>query len=219
MFKNKKILVTAGPTWVAVDRVRVMTSRFSGETGLRFARHFKNLGAQVTLLMGPGRAKFLASDWQEMTIHQFFYYDELATLLDQEVKKTNYDIIIHSSAVSDYKVQNQKNGKIASGINDLQLNLTPTAKLVDKLRIDAPNAFLVKFKLQVGLSKEELWSIAENSLKASNADLIVANDLDQMDGENHLAYIIDPQGNRVEAKTKEEMCLKLQEEIAKRLTK
>ena len=216
MYKDKKILVTAGPTWVAVDRVRVLTSVFSGETGLRFARHFKDLGANVTLLMGPGRAKFQKEDWNEMNIRQFSYYDELASLLDEEVKN-KYDIVIHSSAVSDYKIANEVSGKTPSGKNDLQLNLSPTEKLVDKIRQQDPDVFLVKFKLQVGLSKEELWSIADKSLKATGADLIVANDLDYMEGENHVAYIIDPQGKRVEAHTKEEMCKKLEKEIASRI--
>lgn len=216
MFKNKKVLITAGPTWVAVDRVRVLTSIFSGETGLRFARHFKDLGADVTLLMGPGRAKFQKEDWNEMNVRQFCYYDELAQLLDEEVKK-KFDIIIHSSAVSDYKIANEVSGKTPSGKSDLQLNLCPTEKLVDKIRQDDPDTFLVKFKLQVGLSKEELWEIADNSLKATGANLIVANDLDYMEGENHVAFIIDPQGNRVEALTKEEMCSKLEKAIASRI--
>jgi len=216
LFKNKKILVTAGPTWSKVDRVRVLTSIFSGETGLRFARHFKSLGANVTLLMGPGRARFCKEDWQEMNIRQFWYYDDLADLLEEELE-SHYDIIIHSSAVSDYKVADNKNEKTPSGRNDLSLGLLPTAKLVDRIRTLAPESFLIKFKLQVGLTKEELHSIAINSLHASNADLIVANDLDYMEGEKHIAFIISPQGDSCEATTKEEMCQNLEQQIRIRL--
>jgi phosphopantothenoylcysteine synthetase/decarboxylase len=217
MFKNKKVLVTAGPTWAAVDRVRVMTSIFSGETGLRFARHFKEIGADVTLLMGPGRAKFVKEDWSEMNIRQFFYYDELAELLDEELDNNSFDIIIHSSAVSDYKVANAFDGKTPSGLDQFSLQLEETAKLVDRIREKSPEAFLVKFKLQVGLTPEKLYNIALNSLKATGADLIVANDLDTMEGENHVAYIIDPQGKSRKALTKEEMCRGLEEEILKRM--
>ena len=217
MFKGKKVLVTAGPTWSAVDRVRVMTSIFSGETGLRFARHFKSLGADVTLLMGPGRAKFCTEDWTEMNVKQFWYYDDLADLLESELNDNSYDIIIHSSAVSDYKIKNANSGKTPSGKNDLSIPLEPTAKLVDRIRQQAPKAFLVKFKLQVGLTQEELYNIAFNSLKASNANLIVANDLDHMDGENHVAYVIDPNGQSQEARTKVEMCDLLAKEISERI--
>jgi phosphopantothenoylcysteine synthetase/decarboxylase len=217
MFKGKKVLVTAGPTWSKVDRVRVMTSIFSGETGLRFARHFQSLGADVTLLMGPGRAKFTADDWQQMTVKQFWYYDDLADLLDSELTKNQYDIIIHSSAVSDYKIKDAHSGKTPSGKDDLSIALEPTAKLVDKIRTQAANAFLVKFKLQVGLTPEELYEIAFNSMNASNADLIVANDLDHMDGENHVAFVIDPTGKSQQARTKVEMCDLLAKEIYSRI--
>ncbi|MCM8532779.1 MAG: hypothetical protein NE330_16545 [Lentisphaeraceae bacterium] len=217
MFEGKKVLVTAGPTWSAVDRVRVMTSIFSGETGLRFARHFKDSGADVTLLMGPGRAKFTTEDWNEMTVKQFWYYDDLAELLETELTENKYDIIIHSSAVSDYKIKNASSGKTPSGKADLSIPLEPTAKLVDRIRQIAPEAFLVKFKLQVGLTPEELYEISFNSLKASRADLIVANDLDHMDGENHVAFVIDPDGESQEARTKVEMCELLSKEISKRI--
>ncbi|MCM8535080.1 MAG: hypothetical protein NE334_04020 [Lentisphaeraceae bacterium] len=217
MFEGKKVLVTAGPTWSAVDRVRVMTSIFSGETGLRFARHFKDAGADVTLFMGPGRAKFTTADWNEMSVKQFWYYDDLAELLESELSENKYDIIIHSSAVSDYKIKNASNGKTPSGKADLSIPLEPTAKLVDRIREIAPEAFLVKFKLQVGLTPEELYEIAFNSLKASKADLIVANDLDHMDGENHVAFVIDPNGKSQEARTKIEMCELLSKEISQRI--
>ena len=213
MFKGKKILVTAGPTWAAVDRVRVMTSIFSGETGLRFARHFNDLGAQVTLLMGPGRAKYHKEDWSEMNIRQFFYYDELSELLEEELDENSYDFVIHSAAVSDYKTDQSYTGKTPSGLNDFSIQLTPTAKLVDRIREKSPSTFLIKFKLQVGLSPEELYEIALSSLKTTGADLIVANDLDTMEGDNHVAYIIDPQGKSRKVLTKEEMCLGLEEEI------
>ena len=218
MFENKKVLVTAGPTWVSVDRVRVMTSIFSGETGLRFARHFKDLGADVTLLMGPGRAKFIKEDWVEMNVRQFFYYDDLAELLEEELDKNQFDIVIHSSAVSDYKVANAHSGKTPSGMDEFSLALSPTAKLVDRIREKSPETFLVKFKLQVGLTPEELYDIAYNSLKSTGANLIVANDLDTMEGENHVAYIIDPKGNSKKVLTKDAMCRGLEEEIRQRLS-
>ncbi len=68
-----------------------VTSIFSGETGLRFARHFKDAGADVTLLMGPGRAKFEKEDWTEMNVRQFFYYDDLAELLEEELDNIDGD--------------------------------------------------------------------------------------------------------------------------------
>ena len=216
-YSGKKVLVTAGPTWVKIDRVRVLTSIFSGETGLRFARHFKELGADVTLLMGPGRARFVQEDFESMDVNYFTYYEDLDELLQKQLRDNSYDVIIHSSAVSDYNTVDKYDGKLASGNDAFRIDLTTTAKLVDYIREAAPDSFLVKFKLQVGTTKEELFDIALNSVKVSNAELIVANDLEHMDGENHVAYIIDQEGNSLEARTKEEMCKSLSDEISKRV--
>ena len=51
--RDKKILVTAGSTWVALDSVRVITNIFTGALGLRIAEEARRRGAEVTLLMGP----------------------------------------------------------------------------------------------------------------------------------------------------------------------
>ncbi|MBU1999188.1 MAG: phosphopantothenoylcysteine decarboxylase, partial [Candidatus Omnitrophica bacterium] len=51
--KNKKILITAGPTWVPVDDVRVISNSASGETGILLAKRLSGQGAKVTLLLGP----------------------------------------------------------------------------------------------------------------------------------------------------------------------
>ncbi|WDE98070.1 phosphopantothenoylcysteine decarboxylase [Lentisphaera profundi] len=201
---GKNILVTAGPTWTAVDRVRVLTSVFSGETGLRIARSLKDQGAKVTLFMGPGRAKFQTTDWTEMNIEQFFYYDELDSLLKTTELK-QFDAILHSSAVSDFQSSDVYQGKKSSK-SGFNIPLIPTEKLVDKIRTASPDSFLVKFKLQVGLSRQELHDIALNSLKASDAQLIVANNLDEMDGETHQTYLIDPQGQSTPASTKTSLC-------------
>src|SRR5438270_5761860 len=94
-FFGRRVLVTAGPTWVAVDRVRVITTVFTGETGLRVARHFRELGADVDLWMGPGRAQISAHDRSELTITDFRYYDDLASLVKTS-PVSGYDVIIHS---------------------------------------------------------------------------------------------------------------------------
>ncbi len=208
---RKKVLVTAGPTWTPVDRVRVLTSVFSGETGLRIARFFKDQDCEVHLFMGPGRAKYEKADWADMKISQFFYYEDLKKLLI-ETELNCFDIILHSSAVSDFQCSDVHNGKRSSK-DGFSIPLKPTEKLVDYIREDAPDAFLVKFKLQVGLSEQELHEIAMNSLKQSNANLIVANNLDEMDGEKHQTYIIQPDGTSTPAKTKTELCQNLKELI------
>ena len=213
---GKNILVTAGPTWTAVDKVRVLTSVFSGETGLRIARHMQDKGANVTLFMGPGRAKFETADWTDMNIQQFFYYHELKELLETN-DLTQFDAVLHSSAVSDFQSSDVYEGKKSSS-SGFSIPLIPTEKLVDNIRAAAPDTFLVKFKLQVGLNREELHDIAFNSLNASNAQLIVANNLDEMDGEKHQTYLISPDSSSIPAETKSALCNLLSEKLEKALS-
>ena len=109
--KGKKVLVTAGPTWVAVDKVRVITNIFGGALGTIIAKKFYEAGAQVILLMGPGRA-VLPKESKNFKIIPFKYYDDLLSLIKKEVGSKKYDIVIHSAAVSDYQPIISKEPKI-----------------------------------------------------------------------------------------------------------
>jgi phosphopantothenate---cysteine ligase (CTP) len=115
-------------------------------------------------------------------------YEDLERFLRTEVISGGYDAVIHSAAVSDYYVSQvlqgdltpiDNSGKVGSNHDKLYLELKPTAKLIDNIR--RPWGFkgvLVKFKLQVGMTDEELLKIATASRVASDADIIVANCLE-----------------------------------------
>lgn len=213
--EGRRVLVTAGPTWVAVDRVRVITTVFTGETGLAIARHFRSLGAEVDLWMGPGRARLTAQDRSELSVTDFRYYDDLASLVHkQEVSR--YDVIVHSAAVADYKPIAAE-GKIGSGLDELTITLKPTEKLVDVLRRRAPGSVLVKFKLEVGLTEAELLEIAAKSRSHSEAEFIVANVYEGMSATKHEAHILDETGHVVPVQNKNQLCTRLGQCVARRL--
>jgi phosphopantothenoylcysteine synthetase/decarboxylase len=214
VLKGKNVLVTAGPTWVAIDRVRVITSVFSGETGLRIARYLSGLGCHATLFMGPGHARFLEEDWNQMQVRSFFYFHELKTLLSSSLQETSYDVIVHSSAVADFQIQNPFDGKIKSDVADLNILLSPTPKLIDMIRTLARSSFLVAFKLEVGKNERELIEAGWDSLQRHSADLVIANDLEQMSGEEHVAFIIEPSHQVLRVENKAQLCTRLTEEIA-----
>lgn len=213
---DSKVLVTAGPTWVALDRVRVLTSVFSGETGLQIARKFAALGCQVTLLMGPGRANLTLEDRSHMGIKQFYYFEELEGLLTEHLSRDFFDVIIHSSAVADYSPTTPFDGKIPSGFQDLNIKLSPTPKLIDVIRSKAASSSLIAFKLEVGKSEEELIETAWNSLKRHRADLVVANDFLMMDADHHVAYIVDPERRAIRVENKGQLCDQLARLVADR---
>lgn len=213
--RGRRVLVTAGPTWVAVDRVRVITTVFTGETGLAIARHFRSLGAEVDLWMGPGRARLTERDRSEFSVTDFCYYDDLAALVHQQ-NVTRYDAIVHSAAVADYKPV-PATGKIGSGLSELTLTLRPTEKLVDVLRRRAPRAVLVKFKLEVGLTESELLAIAQKSRAHSEAEFIVANVYEGMSATHHEAHLLDDDGRVETVRNKRELCALLGERVARRV--
>jgi len=209
---NKRILITAGPTWVPIDKVRVITNVFGGTLGALIASEAAKKGAKVTLLFGPGKAK-LPQESKNLEIIKYKYYDDLLNLVKKELATKNYEIVIHSSAVADYAPIPSKEGKIKSGKKTLTIKLKPTAKIVDLIKKIRPNVFLVKFKLEVGLPKNKLIAIAYKSMIASRADMIVANEYSTVQKE-HRAYIIDSNKKIVEYLGKDKIAKGLIKEIS-----
>jgi phosphopantothenoylcysteine synthetase/decarboxylase len=187
-----KVLVTAGPTWVPLDKVRVITSIFSGSTGLSIAAAFASAGAETTLLLGPGFAQATAEQKEAMDIQRFRFFREFAEKLESTLDENRFDIIIHSAAVADYEPADFRDEKIPSGYDELQITLKPTRKLIKMIREKAPDAFLVQFKLETGKTSEELISAAWQALADSGGDIVVANLLEDITETTHRAYIINP---------------------------
>jgi phosphopantothenoylcysteine synthetase/decarboxylase len=189
-FEGRKILVTAGPTWVSIDSVRVITNIFKGTLGLIIAEEAAKRGAKVTLLLGPASIS-PSQEYSKFRIIRFKFFDDLYELMRKEITSRKYDVVVHSAAVSDYVPTKIFDGKIKSGKRDLVIRLIPTAKIVDQIKKWDPKVFLVKFKVEGNVSKEDLIQIAYNSMRSSNANLIVANDIKDIGEKTHKALIID----------------------------
>lgn len=214
ILKGKRIIITAGPVWVPIDRVRVITSVFGGLLGVIIAKTAKEMGADVLLLMGPGRAQ-LEED-ENLKIVKFKYFEELFNLMKKEISSKKYDIVIHSSAVPDYVPYKVFDGKIESGNKNLTIKLKPTIKIVDYIKKWDPSVNLVKFKLQVGFNKKKLIEVAYKSMMASRADIIVANDFNEM-RMRHSAFIIDEGKKVITCSGKENIAKKLLVLVAKKI--
>lgn len=190
-----------------IDSVRGITNIFRGRTGHQIADQMRDAGHEVILLTSSPdlvRSHPIADAVAEGTLTVIAYktYDELLTKMEYAVKNSRFDLIVHSAAVSDYKVVGtyvpcdpsespyvgpmrfvikmlEKIGKISSSHKRLFLELVPTEKIIDKIRRDwGFKGYLVKFKLQVDMSDAELIEIARKSRTQSGADMIVANCLE-----------------------------------------
>lgn len=203
----KNILVTAGSTSCPIDKVRSISNIFQGYTGTDIAIEFaSSAGNNVSLLTSNTTLLNLRlSKYDELLGFllptQYKTYDDLFTVMEREITTKQYDVIIHSAAVSDYKVDGtyyvkddifqlvDNTSKISSSHDELYLKLIQTPKIIDYIRKDWNyKGVLVKFKLQVGISDTELINIATDSMFHSKADFIVANCLEWS---RDRAYIID----------------------------
>lgn len=210
---GKKILVTAGPTWVRLDAVRHIGNASSGETGRAIARELAILGADVHLLLGP----VAPGDVPGVRITRFVTFDDLHRLVREEVGSGDYTAVVHAAAVSDYQPVKEAPGKIASGAEEWVLRLTRTPKIVDEIKTLDPEVFLVKFKLEVGRSEDDLIRIAAESGRRSCADLVVANDLSQKQDGRHVAYLMDGAGVAARVESTAELARVLGRELTERL--
>ncbi len=210
----KKILVTAGSTAIKIDQVRILVpwfedmpeelamtikNIFSGRTGTSIAKYFADHGCLVTLITSS--PNLIEEERKNLRVVKFKTFDQLAESMQAEISKTHYDVIIHSAAVSDYKAKNvlvkdekgelvsiDSSNKVSSQLNTLYIEMDQTYKIVDQIRQWGFTGKLAKFKLEVGLSDEELVRVATKSMLHSGADYIVANCLEWM---GDYAYIID----------------------------
>lgn len=185
VLKHKKILITAGPTWVRIDDVRVISNTATGETGIILAEGLNNLGVEITLVLGPIQANYRNP---KLHILRFKFFDELKNILEKELRNKNYALVIHSAAVADYKLKNQLRGKISSDARNLQLSLVPNPKLLDAFKKYNPLLKVVAFKFQPDAKKDKLLKAAKVLLKRSVADLVVANTISR---NKYSAYLVN----------------------------
>lgn len=182
--KNKKILITAGPTWVKIDDVRVISNIASGETGILLTQEAKNQGASVTLLLGPVSNCCLD---KSIRILHFKFFDELKNKLIEELSSKRYDAVILSAAVSDYRPQRVFKNKVSSGLRQFNLKLVSTPKIVNLIKKIDNSVLAVAFKFESHSRVDALIGRAKKLFKSARMDLIVANSIL---GGRYRAYIL-----------------------------
>lgn len=198
--KNKKVLITAGPTWVALDAVRIISNIATGETGILLAKKFLSLGAKVTLFLGPVHKCRLD---KRIKVIDFAFFEELSRKLNEELELNQYDYILHSAAVSDFKPENGSKSKIESG-KTFCIKLKPLPKIIKKIRSLNPEAKLVMFKLEIGVSDKVLKEKAIAAAEKINADFVVANSLNP-----YKAFLINKNKEIIHIKGKFDLIRKL----------
>ena len=170
--KNKKVLMTAGPTLEYIDPVRAITNLSSGKTGTLLASELISAGAKVTLVYGPGNQ----TPSKGIKVINVTTSKEMFDAAKKELKK-KFDIVIMAAAASDYTPENQSKSKIKSDKKSLTIRLKKAPKIIDLVRKYQKDVLLVGFKAETNLTKTALIKSAQKKMKESDADIIVANDI------------------------------------------
>ena len=165
---GKKALVTAGPTYEAIDPVRFIGNHSSGKMGFAIAACLADLGAEVTLITGPTAEKS-ASNIKRIDVVSAA--DMLKACLDNFPDST---ITVMSAAVADYSPLEVSDQKIKKAETEFTLRLKKTTDILAKLgELKQNNQIVVGFALET--DQEEAH--ARQKLQKKNLDLIVLNSL------------------------------------------
>lgn len=165
--KGRKAIVTAGPTYEALDPVRFIGNHSSGKMGVEIARELHRRGAAVTLVLGPsslpnpeGFTTIRVGSAQEM-------YEAVNDRFDSA------DMAIMAAAVADYTPVTAEKEKIKKTGDRLVLELKKTPDILRSMGVKKKKQVLVGFALETQQEKEN----ALTKLRSKNADMIVLNSL------------------------------------------
>jgi phosphopantothenoylcysteine decarboxylase/phosphopantothenate--cysteine ligase len=166
--KGKKILVTAGPTYEAIDPVRFIGNHSSGKMGYDIAMCAAQLGASVLLVSGPTHCKANHTGIQILpVVSAQEMYDVCHTYFSQ------VDVAIAAAAVADYKPKNVASQKIKKSDAEFSIELEKTKDILAHLGDVKKNQLLIGFALE---TENEIEN-AKLKIQKKNLDLIVLNSL------------------------------------------
>ena len=191
---GKTVLITAGRTEEAIDPVRYISNRSSGQMGYSLAIAARKLGAEVILVSGPtelsqpeGLKKFIkvrsAQEMYEATIKEF----------------SKVDIAIACAAVADYKPKNYSTEKIKKKDGDMTIVLDRNPDILFEMGKLKDKQFLVGFAAET----ENIIENAIGKLKRKNLDMIVANNASNMQKTTNQIRIIKSENSIKEIPEKE----------------
>ncbi|MFD2828448.1 bifunctional phosphopantothenoylcysteine decarboxylase/phosphopantothenate--cysteine ligase CoaBC [Leeuwenhoekiella polynyae] len=166
--KGSKILITAGPTYEAIDPVRFIGNHSSGKMGYAIAAEAANLGAEVVLVSGPTHLKLKHN---LVNLIHVTSAAEMFKVVQQYYSSA--DVVIAAAAVADYRPAEVATQKIKKKVDALTIQLEPTQDILAHLGKHKKNQYLVGFALE---TENELEN-AKGKITRKNLDLIVLNSL------------------------------------------
>lgn len=168
---GKKVLVTAGPTYEAIDPVRFIGNHSSGLMGFSIADEFAARGAGVVLVAGPVNLESSCPGIKriDVTSAEEMYEKCIAESL-------NADIIVMAAAVADFRPAEKSSSKIKKSESEFDLKLLPTRDILSELgNRKKAGQMLIGFALETDQEEQN----ASKKLEKKNLDLIILNSLNE----------------------------------------
>lgn len=229
------VIITAGGTSESIDSVRKITNTSSGKLGSIVANKLMESEKVDNVFYVCHLGAILPNQNKKLQIIYITNVESLQNTLKNLIKFQKIDAIVHSMAVSDYKVEYvstseiltealankskneiktilEKNNfgienkdKISSHLDNLFVKLVPTPKVISKIKEWDKDIFLIGFKLLSNVSDKKLIDVATELMQKNNCDAVVANDLKNISATTHKAFVLTKCGDKTTVKTKNEI--------------
>lgn len=191
---GKTVLITAGRTEEAIDPVRYISNRSSGQMGYSLAIAARKLGAEVILVSGPTELS------QPEGLKKFIKVRSAQEMYEAAIKEfPQVDIAIACAAVADYKPKNYSTEKIKKKDGDMTIVLDRNPDILFEMGKIKDKQFLIGFAAET----ENIIENAIGKLKRKNLNMIVANDASNMQKTTNQIRIIKSEDNIKEIPEKE----------------
>jgi phosphopantothenoylcysteine decarboxylase/phosphopantothenate--cysteine ligase len=210
---GKKVLITAGPTYEAIDPVRFIGNHSSGLMGFELAKTAASLGAEVYLVTGPTHLSVTHDN-----IHVVHVVSADDMYHSAQMYYDTSDIVICAAAVADYRPKTIAEQKIKKSEENFTIELVKNKDILKTFGDNKKQQFLVGFALETENEVEN----AKGKLKRKNLDAIVLNSMRDkgagFGGATNKISFIDTNSNitTFELKTKAEVAVDIFNEIIKR---
>lgn len=167
LFAGRRVLITSGPTWEAIDPVRMLTNQSSGKMGFALARAAQDAGAEVWLVSGP----------THLAPPEHVHFCPVITAEEMRAAVMSHlptDVFIGAAAVSDYRPETIQHEKIKKHEERLTLVLVRNPDIVAEVASAIPRPFTVGFAAETS----NLVDHARRKLVEKRLDLVIANRVD-----------------------------------------
>lgn len=213
-----RVLVTSGPTREYIDRIRYFSNTSSGALGSEIVMALITHDIPVVHIYGYGSKTPKVYGRQQLESHEVVTIEDLIYAVKKIAAYGNIKAVVHSMAVLDYIPDSKLTSKKKSGEDFWNIRLIRTPKVIEIMRELMPDVYFVGFKLEAGVTEEELFESASVLLNKYLLDVVIANDIDNVNEKQHKAIFVGKENHIISRpNTKKEIAEKLAELIRERI--